>query len=102
MAALDATGIRFTWTGGNTGLSPFAMGQLLAMGTEWKVKFQMPMYRRGWCESLCVIRELDERADSVKVGAVYTKIDDATRTAIKQYSTDMAFLKDELKKATDK
>ncbi|MBI5363972.1 MAG: STAS domain-containing protein [Planctomycetes bacterium] len=102
MAALDANGVRFTWSGGNTGLSPFAMGQLLAMGTEWRVKFQMPMYKRGWCEAACVVRELDERADSVKVGAVFSKIDEATRNAIKQYANDMAFLKEELKKATDK
>lgn len=102
MAALDSNGIRFTWTGGNTGLSPFAMGQLLAIGTEWRVKFQMPMYKRGWCEALCVVRELDERADSVKVGATFSKIEDATRNAIKQYANDMAFLKEELRKATDR
>ncbi|MBK7877221.1 MAG: STAS domain-containing protein [Planctomycetes bacterium] len=102
MAALDPNGIRFTWGGGTTGLSPFAMGQLLAIGTEWKVKFQMPMYKRGWVEATCVIRELDERSDSVKVGAAFSKIDDATRNAIKQYASDMAFLKEELRKATDK
>jgi anti-anti-sigma factor len=101
MAALDPTGLRFTWTGGSTGLSPFAMGQLVAIGTEWKVKFQMPMYKRGWCEATCVVREVEERADGVKVGAAFSRIDDATRDAIRQYASDMAFLKDELKKATD-
>ncbi|MFO1010103.1 MAG: STAS domain-containing protein [Planctomycetota bacterium] len=102
MAALDPSGIRFTWGGGHTGLSPFAMGQLLAIGTEWKVKFQMPMFQKGWVEATCVVRELDERADGVKVGAAFSKIDEATRNAIKQYASDMAFLKEELKKATDK
>lgn len=102
MAALDPNGIRFTWTGGSTGLSPFAMAQLVAIGTEWKVKFQMPMYKRGWCEATCVVREVEERADGVKVGAAFSKIDDATREAIRQYANDMAFLKEELRKATDK
>lgn len=102
MAALDPNGLRFNWSGGNTELSPFAMAQLLAIGTEWRVKFRMPMYKRGYCEAQCVIREVEERADGVKVGASFTQIDNATRDAVKQHASDMAFLKEELRRATDK
>jgi anti-anti-sigma factor len=101
MAALDAKGLRFTWSGGNTGLSPFAMGQLLALGTEWRVKFRLPLLQRGYCEAVCTISEVEERPDGVKVAATFKSIDDRTRDAIRQYATDMAFLKDELRKATD-
>ena len=101
MAALDAKGLRFTWSGGNSGLSPFAMGQLIALGTEWKVKFRLPLLQRGYCEAVCTIHEVEERPDGVKVAATFKSIDDKTRDAIKQYATDMQFLKDELRKATD-
>lgn len=102
MAALDSTGIRFTWSGGNSGLSPFAMAQLLAIGTEWKVRFRLGMLHKGHCEAICTVREVEERSDGVKVGAKFTQIDQATRDAIDRYASDMAFLKDELRKATDR
>lgn len=101
MSALDAKGLRFTWSGGSTDFSPFKMAQLLAIGTEWKVKFRLPLLQRGYCEAVCVISEVEERPDGVKVQATFKAIDNATRDAIKQYANDMAFLKDELRKATD-
>jgi anti-anti-sigma factor len=101
MAGLDARGLRFTWSGGQTGLSPFAMAQLLAIGTEWKVKFRLPLLQRGYCEAVCTITEVEERPDGVKIAAVFKAIDDKTSDAIRQYAEDMAFLKDELRKATD-
>lgn len=102
MSALDAQGLRFTWTGGSTEFSPFQMAQLLALGTEWKVKFRLPLLKRGYCEAVCVVREVEERPDGVKIGATFKSIDGATRDAINQYAKDLAFLKDELRKATDK
>jgi len=101
MSALDPKGLHFTWNGGASGLTPFAMGQFLAIGTEWKVKFRLPLLQRGYCEATCTINEVEERPDGVKIGAVFTAIDNATRDAIKQYANDMAYLKDELRKATD-
>jgi anti-sigma B factor antagonist len=102
MSSLDPKGLRFVWNGGNTGLSPFAMGQFLAIGTDWKVKFRLPLLQRGYCEASCTIFEVEERPDGVKIGATFKAIDTTTRDAIKQYANDMAFLKDELKKATDR
>jgi hypothetical protein len=78
------------------------MGQFLSIGTDWKVKFRLPLLQRGYCEASCTIHEVEERPEGVKVGATFKAIDTATRDAIKQYANDMAFLKDELKKATDK
>jgi anti-sigma B factor antagonist len=102
MAGLDGEVIRFTWNGGNTGLTPFSMSQLLAIGTDWKVKFRLPLLKRGYCEAMAVISEVEERPDGVKVALQFSKIDEETKKAVRQYAADMAFLKDELKKATDK
>ena len=102
MSALDERGLRFTWNGGHTGLSPFAMAQLLSIGTEWKVKFRLPLLQRGYCEAVATVTEVEERPDGVKVAAEFKAIDDTTRKAIAQYATDLAFLKEELRRATDK
>ena len=101
MLSLDAKGLRFTWSGGNSELSPFAMSQMLGIGTEWKVKFRLPLLKKGYCEAVCTVNEVEERPDGVKVGATFTSIDQPTREAIKQYANDMQFLKEELRKATD-
>lgn len=101
MAALSDQGVAFTWNGGKTDLSPFDMGQMLAVGTDLDVKFRLPLLKRGYCEARVEIDSLEERADGVKVGATFQDIDGETRKAVKQYSEDMAFLKQELRKATE-
>lgn len=101
MAGLDEKGLRFTWNGGKTDLSPFEMGQMLAVGTELLVKFRLPLLQRGYCEATVAVAFLEERSDGVKVGCTFGEIDDETRSAVKQYAEDMAFLKEELRRATD-
>lgn len=100
MSSLDERGLHFTWNGGDTGLDAFAMGQLLSIGIELKVKFRLPLFQSGYCEALAVISEVEERDNGVKIGAAFSKIDDKTLAAVRQYSADMKFLKDELRKAT--
>ena len=100
MSALDSEGLRFTWAGGKTGLSPFEMGQLLAIGTEFKVKFRLPLLEKGNHEAVVTVSEVEERAEGVKIRAAFTGIDDETRTAVAQYAEDLAFLKKELRQAT--
>ncbi len=102
MANLDEHGLRFSWNGGNTGLSPFDMGQMLSVGTRLMVKFKLPLLRKGYCEAQVEVTVLEERPEGVKVGANFTEIDTETRDAVRQYAQDMAFLKEELRKATDK
>jgi stage II sporulation protein AA (anti-sigma F factor antagonist) len=101
MASLDERGLRFTWNGGDTGLDAFAMGQLLAIGTELNVKFRLPLFKPGYCEAVAAVSEIEERPEGVKVGAAFTKIDEKTQGAVKQYSKDLRFLKEELKRATE-
>ncbi len=100
MASLSENGLAFTWNGGKTDLSPFDMGQMLAVGTSLNVKFRLPLLQRGYCEARVEVDSLEERPDGVKVGATFQDIDDSTREAVRQYAEDMAFLKQELKKAT--
>jgi anti-anti-sigma factor len=101
MLALDENGLAFTWNGGKTDLSSFDMGQMLAVGTALTVKFRLPLLQRGYCEARVDVELLEERADGVKCGCAFVAIDDTTREAVRQYSKDMAFLKEELRKATD-
>ncbi len=101
MAGLDENNVRFTWNGGNTDLEPFAMAQLAALGTEWKIKFRLPLLKKGYCEAVATISEVEERADGIKVQATFKEIDAETRASVKQYAADMAYLKEELRKATD-
>ena len=89
------------WSGGTSGLSPFEMGQLLAIGTQWKLKFRLPLLKKGYCEATAVAKEVEERADGVRVSFDFEEIADETREAVKQYSADMAYLKDELREATE-
>lgn len=100
MAGLDEDSLRFTWSGGKTDLTAFDMGQMLAIGTQLKVKFRLPLLQRGFCTAEVEIDLLEERVDGVKVGARFTSIDDDTRDAVRQYGEDMAYLKAELKKET--
>jgi anti-anti-sigma factor len=100
MASLDERGLRFTWNGGDTGLDVFAMGQLLSIGTEVRIKFRLPLFQSGFCEAIAVVSEVEERDGGVKIGAAFSRIEDKTLAAVRQYSTDMRYLKDELKKVT--
>ena len=101
MASLGERGMAFTWNGGNTGLSPFEMGQLLALGTELKVKFRMPLLARGHFEAMAAVTSLEERDDGVKVSAEFSDLDEETKKQVRQYADDMAFLKRELRNATE-
>jgi anti-sigma B factor antagonist/stage II sporulation protein AA (anti-sigma F factor antagonist) len=102
MLAVDAESLRFTWNGGNTGLTSFEMGQMLSLGTDLSVKFRVPLLKKGHCEAVVTVREVEERPDGVKLAASFTQIEPETLAAVKQYAADMAFLKKELRSATEK
>ncbi len=100
MLGLDSQGLSFFWNGGNTDLSSFEMGQLLALGTELRVKFRLPLLKKGLCEAVVAVTEIEERDEGVKVAASFHEIDEETREAVEQWAKDMAFLKSELRQAT--
>lgn len=102
MSALDTENLRFTWNGGNTGLTPFEMGQMLSLGTDLSVKFRVPLLQKGHCEAVVTVNEVEERPDGVKLAAAFSQIEPETLAAVKQYAADMAFLKRELRSATEK
>ncbi len=102
MLALDSESLRFTWNGGNTGLTPFEMGQMLSLGTDLMIKFRLPLLKRGHCEATVTVSEVEERPDGVKLAATFAELEPETRAAVKQYAADMAFLKKELRSATEK
>ena len=101
MASLDENGLCFNWSGGDTGLEPFAMGQLLAIGTDLKVKFRLPLFKKGFCEAVATVSEVEERTDGVRIGAAFSKIDEKTLGAVRQYAADLTLIRDEVRKATE-
>ncbi len=101
MSGLDADGLRFVWDGGDTGLTAFDLGQMLAVGTKLSTKFRLPLLKSGFVEATVSVTFLEEREDGVKVGCTFDEIADDARDAVGQYSKDMAFLKEELRRATE-
>jgi len=96
MSGLDADGVRFTWNGGETGMTSFEIAQFMALGTEVKVKFRLPLLKKGLSVATVTITEIEERPDGVKIGASFSEIDDETRQSVQQYAEDLRFLKKEL------
>lgn len=96
MIDVSMDGLEFTWNGGSTGLTPFEMGQMLAIGTEWRVRFPLPMYQRGYCEGQVAIQRVEERLDGVRIVAAFKKLDPEVKTAIARYREDMAVLREEI------
>lgn len=96
MSGLDAEGVRFTWSGGNTGLTSFEMSQFLSLGTDLKVKFRLPLLKKGMSEAVVTVTDIEERPDGVKIGASFSEIDDDTRQSVQQYAEDLRFLRQEL------
>jgi len=96
MSGLDAEGVRFTWSGGNTGMNSFEMAQFLALGTDLKVKFRLPLLKKGMSEAIVTVTDIEERPDGVKIGASFSEIDDDTRQSVQQYAEDLRFLRKEL------
>lgn len=100
MSALNETGLRFTWNGGTSGLTPFEMGQMLAMGTDMNVKFRLPLSPEQYCEAIVSITRVEERADGIKIGVAFTEIEPAMREALRRHAEALAFLKKELSRST--
>ena len=68
MSALDSDGLRFTWNGGNTGLSrPSRWDRCSPSARTSTVKFRLPLLQKGHCEAIVTISEVEERPDGVKL-----------------------------------
>jgi len=98
LSALDPDGLRFVWGGGKAGLTPFEMGQMLSIGTDWKVKFRLPMLKRGYSRAVVTILSIVERMDGVKLEAQFKEIAPEVLQAVRQYADDLAYLKQELRR----
>ncbi len=96
LSELSATALGFRWAGGNSGLTPFELGQFLARGIELRVKFRLPLLGRQRFEATAVVVAVQEETGAVAIGTEFLEIDPLTRGAVEQYARDMAFLKAEL------
>jgi len=74
---LDRGGLRFLWHGNKTRLTPFEMGQLLALGTEIRVKVGSPAREVEPRQAVVRIVEVREHPDGVELTAVFRTHDQA-------------------------
>lgn len=86
-------GLRFTWSGGRAGLTPFEMGRFLAPGTELEVKFRLPLFRKGYHPAVVTVTEVQELADGIEVAVGFTEITAETLGSVRQYTADMELLR---------
>jgi len=52
--------------------------------------------------AVVTVSEVEERPDGVKLATTFAELEPETLAAVKQYAADMAFLKKELRSATEK
>lgn len=86
-------GLRFTWSGGRAGLTPFEMGRFLARGTELEVKFRLPLLQRGYLAAVVTVSRVRERADGVEIRAAFTEVAAEILEAVRQYAADLDLLR---------
>ena len=93
MASLEDHGIHFT-TPGTT--------DLFAEGTEIKVKFRLPLFRRAYYFDVpCKVASVEAAGDGVKVFGEFADIFEEDQRAISQFVRDLRLLKEEIRSADD-
>lgn len=101
MLAVDSDGLRFAWDGGASALQGSRMVEFLAPGTELQIKFRLPLFEKGRSEARVMVQKSDVEGGVCHVEASFTEIHASTLEAVEQYAKDMAYLKQELRQATD-
>jgi anti-anti-sigma factor len=76
---LKRGGLHFLWNGNNTRLTPFEMGQLLALGTEIRVKVGSAAPEAEPHQAVVRIVEVREHTDGVELAAVFRAHEQAAR-----------------------
>ena len=91
MAALEENGIKF-FSPGDT--------DLFSQGTELKVKFRLPLFRRAYYFDVpCKVRAAQAADEGVRVECDFGEIYPEDRRSISQFVRDMRLLKDEIQQA---
>ncbi|HEX5051449.1 MAG TPA: STAS domain-containing protein [Planctomycetota bacterium] len=97
MSSLDERCLVFQWSAPGTGLDPTAMSALLPEGLELRVKFRLPLFQVGFSQATAKVDAVEPYGDGVRVVARFSRIEEETLNAVRQFSADMKLLKDELK-----
>ena len=77
------------------------MAAMLAPGTEIDIKFRVPLLQKGHQEGTVIVADVQGGDEGVSVATEFKKLDNATQTAVQKYAEDIAFLKSELRDATN-
>jgi anti-anti-sigma factor len=100
VSSLKEDGMTFTWDGGSTQFAGEKMLAFIAAGTEWKVKFRLPLLKNKLSEATIRVDGVAEQEGGIKVDATFSSIDAKVLEAVQQHVQDMSYIKKELKEAT--
>jgi len=102
LLAVDEHGLDFIVGGGETKVDVRSAASVLATGSSLAVKFRLPLYKRhNFFEIPSVVdSSTTSKEGTLQVRARFAEIKDEDRNAIRQFSEDMRFLKNQLREAT--
>lgn len=93
----------FVWGGGKTGLKGEKLLKIFSQGTELRLKFRIPLFKKGFFEVPASVSTATLREDgAAKIATKLGQMSAADQKAIQQFVQDRDYLKAELKKATKK
>ncbi len=91
------------WNAEKSGLRGEQLQTLFSPGTEMRLKFRIPLFKKGFFENLAVIESSRVHKDGeVQITAKFGQMSSPDRKAIEQFLEDIQYLKTELKEATSK
>lgn len=103
MTDISEKTLDLAWNGGKTGLKAEKLLKLFAAGTELRLKFRIPLFKKGFFELPASVTSAVLREDgSAKISTKLGQVSPADLKAIQQFVQDRDYLKSELKKATKK
>jgi len=89
--------LQFLWKGERYGLSPDQTVQLLFVGSELGLKFQVKLFKKGYFDTTSTVTSVEAVEDGqVRVTATFNALPASDREALDQFAADMEFLKRQL------
>lgn len=103
LAQITETEIELNWQGGRTGLKGDKLVRLVSPGTELRLKFRIPLFKKGFFELPTTVTQASAQEEGgVKIRSKFGEMTPTDKKAIQQFVQDVDYLKSELKKATKK
>ena len=94
---LDGNRLQFAYSGKRSGINSDQARQLFFEGSDLKLKFKVKLIKKDYFEIAAKVAESQATdGDTIRVTANYDSISDGDRADLRQFATDMEFLKRQL------